>query len=69
MKYATYQEIENLRNIVAGRRARVEGLKRMLRAGVKKSDLDWIRSEIAEHEAYCAKMEKKVKAFYSPAAA
>lgn len=69
MKHATYEEIENLRRIIEGRRDRVRGLEKLLRSGVRKSDLDWIQAEIAEHEAFCTKMEKKVKAFYAPAAA
>lgn len=69
MKYMTIQEIKELQRIIEGRRARVEGLKKMLQTGVKKSDLDWIHSEIIEHEHFCAKMEKKVKAFYAPAVA
>lgn len=69
MKYPTITEIENLRTIIKNKRARIEGLTKMLRSGVRKSDLDWIQAEIKEHEAYCTKMEKKVKAFYAPVAA
>lgn len=69
MKYPTITEIENLRTIIKNKRARIEGLTKLLRSGVRKSDLDWIQAEIKEHEAFCAQMEKKVKAFYAPAAA
>lgn len=68
MKYTTLSEINFLKTVIANRRDRVKNLTAMLRSGVKKSDLDWIRSEIKEHEAFCDKMEKKVKAFFSVAA-
>lgn len=68
MKYTTMSEIQFLMTVIANKRDRVKNLTAMLRSGVKKSDLDWIRSEIAEHEAYCSKMEQKVKAFFAPAA-
>ena len=68
MKYTTLSEINYLMTVIANKRDRVKNLTNMLRSGVTKSDLDWIRNEIAEHEAYCAKMEQKVKAFFAPAA-
>lgn len=68
MKYTTMSEIQFLQTVISNRRDRVRNLAAMLRAGVSKRDLDWIRAEIAEHEAYCARMEQKVKAFFAPAA-
>lgn len=69
MKITTIDEINILREAIASRKSRVEGLTKLLKAGVSYETYQWIREEIAEHEKFFAEAKKTIADFYKPAIA
>ena len=60
------QTVENLKVIMENRRARVEGLTKILPTCSAK-DTKEIEKEIAEHEKWISDTEKFIRNFYRPA--
>ena len=68
MKHMTLKEIRELQDIINGRTLRMKNLTKMLKNGVKKSDYDWIKKEIHEHEVWIKQQEAVIRKFFAPAA-